>query len=159
MALFVLLLAISPCIKAQQPRPRLEPDGDSGAPSISDDGTLVAFESRASNFALGDQKDTWDVFLYERETGVVTRISDDDPRAARVPQISGDGRWIAYLQEQPGRALVYHGDVNAGTEHPWQVVLHDRKNASRQLLGEACPTEERSYGPEPVSISRDGGQI
>src|SRR5687768_16337309 len=98
----VVLLAGATSAWVEEPTsPALEPNGGSGAPSASDDGKLVVFESRASNFVAGDQKRTWDIFLYERLTGNVIRISDDGPIAARAPQISGDGRWIAFLQAQP----------------------------------------------------------
>jgi Tol biopolymer transport system component len=40
-----------------------EADGDSSHPSISDDGTLVAYESNASNLVPGDSNRATDIFL------------------------------------------------------------------------------------------------
>lgn len=152
-----LLGALGTFAAAQQPGPAaLEPNGDSGSPSVSDDGKFVVFESCASNFVDGDQRDTWDVFLLERATGKVSRVSDDAPLPARSPMISGDGRWIIYFQADPARATV-PGTYRA-TEHPWRVALFDRQEGAVRWLGEAEPTYE-DRAPSQATISRDGRHV
>jgi hypothetical protein len=159
MRLLTCLFAIYGSVLAQQQTtPSLEPNGDSLSPSISDDGKLVVFESRASNFVAGDRKDTWDVFLHERENGKTTRISDGTA-GARSPQISGDGRWIVYLQVLPSRAVTPGTNEWSSTEHPWRVALYDRENASVKWIGDGVPTYERTETPRSASISRDGGRL
>ena len=51
--------------------------GDSELPSISADGRFVAFQSDASHLlsAAIDTNDKTDVFVYDRTTGVVERVS------------------------------------------------------------------------------------
>src|SRR5262249_33256553 len=47
----------------------LEADRNSGAPSISADGRLVVFESKATNLVAGDANKKQDVFVHDRQTG------------------------------------------------------------------------------------------
>lgn len=112
----------------------------SGAPSISGDGRYVAFESQASLVA-GDTNDDQDyplngqdVYLADRVTKQVTRVSRYNPRPAelplssRGPSISADGRRVAFESEAPIRrpdadntSDVFLFDVTTGTA---QVVSH-----------------------------------
>ncbi|HEY5627973.1 MAG TPA: choice-of-anchor D domain-containing protein [Candidatus Limnocylindrales bacterium] len=78
------------------------PQGTSGQPSISDDGTLVAFTSAAANFLGGQGAGTYEV--YRRDIGagqtVLVSVMDDGTpmTAASVqPNISRDGRMVAYV--------------------------------------------------------------
>ena len=76
-----------------------ESNGHSGFPSISGDGSVVAFASLASDLVAGDTNGVFDVF--SRTSGVTTRTSlstagteanvDSD-----LPAISQDGRHIAF---------------------------------------------------------------
>src|SRR5690606_2126271 len=50
-------------------------NGDSIDPVISGDGQVVAFTSAASNLVAGDTNGVADVFVLDRETGVLTRAS------------------------------------------------------------------------------------
>jgi Tol biopolymer transport system component len=94
-------------------------NGDSDAPSISDDGRYVAFESTASNLVPHDtngrcyskQFDSpcLDVFVHDRRTGKTIRASlDGDARqfldVTHHPMISGNGRFVVFELQQ-GRAL------------------------------------------------------
>src|SRR5690349_6106702 len=158
MTLSTAWLALIPWIAAQQGGAlAFEPDGDSGSPSVSDDGELVVFASRASNFVVDDEKDTWDVFLHERSTGRVTRISDRGNLPARSPRISGDGRWIVYYQAQPARATA-NGSWHS-TEVPWSVVLVEREHRWARVLGDATPTTEDWDPAAAPSIARDGRRV
>src|SRR5262249_5823693 len=75
----------------------------SQAPSISDDGQRVAFESYASNLADGDADPTIDIHvrdigattttLVSRANGPVGAKGDD---ASESPAISGDGGSVAF---------------------------------------------------------------
>jgi Tol biopolymer transport system component len=117
------------------------------------------FESRASNFAPGDQKGSWDVFLFERESGALTRISDESELAARSPQISGDGRWIVFLQSEPATARASYERDWSDTSIPWRVGLHDRSNGSLKWLEYSKPTHQLDSQPHAASISRDGARV
>ena len=81
-------------------------DGHSGKPSISRDGRLVVFSSQAD--LLDPQAGTVDsaVFLLDRSTGVIDRLSPGDDNCDR-PALSGDGNYLAmWCASQDGFKLL-----------------------------------------------------
>ncbi len=110
----------------------------STAPSISDDGRYVAFESDATNLVgvSNDTNGSTDVFVHDRDTdgdgiydelGEVSavRVSVDSTGAEGIGgdssscSISGDGRYVAF--ESSATNLVA-GDTNGSTD----IFVHDR---------------------------------
>lgn len=78
-----------------------EPDGDSASASMSADGRFVVFLSDASNLVAGDTNATFDVFVWQRETGVVERASvatsgAEGSLSSWFPSISADGRFVTF---------------------------------------------------------------
>ncbi len=76
-------------------------DGDSSAPSISTDGTLVTFESNAADLTNNDTEGQLDIFLRNRSTATTLRISQNTIQAGGTSSsfrasISTDGRYIAF---------------------------------------------------------------
>lgn len=81
-----------------------EANGPSRQPSISGDGRYVAFESLANNLIPNDSNGFADVFLYDRETSTVQRISvgpngEQGNEHSREPRISSYGLRIAFISE------------------------------------------------------------
>ncbi len=87
------------------------PDGAAGnenawLPSISDDGQLIAFVSLATNLGSDDPKGWPDIFLYNRQTTTLNRVtvrvtqSDNPFPQFPVPYISGDGSTIAFATDE-----------------------------------------------------------
>jgi Tol biopolymer transport system component len=76
-------------------------NGDSAFPDISADGRFVAFESAAGNFVSGDTNGNFDIFVKDRQTGAITRVSTS-PTGGQAnsnsftPSISADGRFVAF---------------------------------------------------------------
>jgi len=75
--------------------------GDSFFSSVSDDGTRVVFQSSAANLVPGDTNTTTDVFLFDRTTGQVSRISTSQAGVqgnglSQSPRISGNGRFVSF---------------------------------------------------------------
>jgi hypothetical protein len=76
-------------------------NGDSAFPDISADGRFVAFESAASNFVAGDTNGNFDIFVKDRQTGAISRVSTS-PSGGQAnsnsftPSISADGRFVAF---------------------------------------------------------------
>ncbi len=77
-------------------------NGASRAPQISGDGRWVVFESDATNLVPGDTNGVTDIFLFDRQAGVLSRISlstggaqADQP--ATAPSISDDGQVVAFV--------------------------------------------------------------
>jgi Tol biopolymer transport system component len=76
---------------------------DSRAPSLSDDGRYVAFDSTATNLVEGDTNQADDVFVRDRLAGITIRVSIDTSgnqagvaQNSRQASISADGRSVAF---------------------------------------------------------------
>lgn len=83
-------------------------NGDSQTPSISGDGRLIVFNSKASNLVEKDTNEISDAFLYNRETQTLLgrvslnyqnkeAVGGDD--RFRTTKISRDGNWITFTNE------------------------------------------------------------
>src|SRR5262249_55118667 len=89
-------------------------DGESFRPAISADGTVVVFESRATNLIAGDSNAAADVFVHDRATGATTRVSvasdgTGGDRTSYLAGISGDARIVAFTSEATN---LVPGDTN-----------------------------------------------
>ncbi len=76
-------------------------DGPSGHPRISSDGRWVAFDSAATNLVAGDTNGASDVFLLDRQTGTLTRVSVSSTGGqgeldSLLPSLSDDGAVVAF---------------------------------------------------------------
>jgi hypothetical protein len=91
-------------------------DLNSYTPSVSADGRYVAFVATATNLVTGDNNNAPDVFVYDRQSGTIERVSDSgaegDSNSYSV-SISSDGRYIAF--ESSATNLVT-GDTNGVTD-------------------------------------------
>jgi Tol biopolymer transport system component len=91
-------------------------DSFSGFPALSADGRFVAFESLATNLVPGDTNGVFDVFVHDRRTGAVRRVSVSTSGAqgnassqTNAPAISAEGRIIAFSS---GASNLVPGDTN-----------------------------------------------
>ena len=78
-----------------------EGNDSSWSSSISADGRYVAFSSFASNLVPDDTNGKWDVFVYDRQTNTIERVSvaSDGTQGngnSYSPSISADGRYVAF---------------------------------------------------------------
>jgi Tol biopolymer transport system component len=78
-------------------------------PTISDDGRIVAFNSKATDIARGerDLDENDDVFVWNADSGVISRLTRGTGRpafGAIYPVVSGDGRTVAFNSGDPGLA-------------------------------------------------------
>ncbi|HUV95170.1 MAG TPA: peptidoglycan DD-metalloendopeptidase family protein [Anaerolineae bacterium] len=99
-------------------------------PSISADGRVVAFRSRASNLVGGDTNNTWDVFVHDRQTHQTIRVSvaSDGMQGNGLstwPSISPDGRYVGFGSLASN---LVSGDANNhcgnGTDNCQDVFVH-----------------------------------
>jgi Tol biopolymer transport system component len=79
----------------------IEGNKNSTNPSISFDGRFIAFESNASNLVPNDTNDKIDIFVFDRYTKKIERVSiaNDGTQSNEncyEPSISSDGRYIAF---------------------------------------------------------------
>lgn len=103
-------------------------NGASGDPAISGDGRYVAFISQAGNLVAGDTNGVGDIFVTDRTTGTVSRVSlrnngGEGNGLSSHAAISRDGRYVAFTSsatnlvssDTNGVSDVYVRDRQAGT--------------------------------------------
>jgi Tol biopolymer transport system component len=99
---------------------------DSGAPSISANGNLIAFESLATDLVADDTNGHYDVFVRDLKAGTTTRVSVSSAGAqatggdSRNAFISANGRFVAFASEAVDLVT---GDSNALKD----IFVHDLK--------------------------------
>lgn len=97
-------------------------EGNAGSshPSLSEDGTRLAFYSFASNLVASDTNGLWDIFVYDTTLGT-TLVSYTNGGGVRnggiestsrvvTPTISGNGRYVAYSTTASNVVAVDTGD-------------------------------------------------
>jgi len=117
-----------------------EANGSSALSSISADGRYVAFISTASNLVPGDSNGQMDVFVKDRKTGKVKRVSVRSNGAqgnagGTDPVISPDGRQVVFSSSSTN---LVPNDSNGADD----VFIHTLKNKKTKR----------------VSVSSDGAQ-
>lgn len=131
--------------------------GFSQIPSISDDGTLVAFESSASDLVNSDGNFATDVFVRDLNGGSTTRVSVDDMGTegndgSNSASISGDGLFVAFASQADN--LI--GADNNGVR---DVFVHEIAVAETSRVSvDSAGTEATAMSGVPA-ISGDGNLI
>jgi Tol biopolymer transport system component len=131
-----------------------EGNDDSFSPSLSADGRYVAFDSRASNLVQGDNNDTRDIFVYDRQERRIERISvndegDEGNGISDSPVLSADGRFITFESEASN---LVPGDNNDTRD----IFVYDRQERQIERVSVNDAGEEAiSFSGSP-SLSADG---
>lgn len=140
-------------------RASVAPDGTEGdalsnVSAISGDGRYVAFDSSASNLVPGDAHDGADVFVKDRDTGAVERVSmATDGSQGNVggadPSISADGRLVAFISASTN---LVPGDTTPAAD----IFVHDRATGrTRRVSVTSDGTQGNDISFQPM-ISADG---
>jgi Tol biopolymer transport system component len=132
-------------------------NGQGQAPSISADGRYLAFLSTSSNIVAGDGNGQSDVFVRDRVTGAVERVSVDsngnEGNGYSVnPSISADGRYVAFWS---AASNLVAGDTNNVED----IFVHDRQTGATERVSVSSAgvqANDRCYSP---SISGDGRYV
>ena len=132
-------------------------DGNSGRPSVSADGRYVAFYSAASNLVRGDTNHQTDVFVYDRQTETIERVSVGSDNlqaneASSAPSISADGRFVAF---QSLASNLVAGDTNDA----YDVFVFDRQTDAVQRVSPASDGSNANGASSRPSISADGRYV
>ncbi|HXG47070.1 MAG TPA: hypothetical protein VNO52_05560, partial [Methylomirabilota bacterium] len=137
------------------------PDGTNAAgrthrPSISRDGRYVTFQSGAADLVANDTNDREDVFLLDRQTRSLSRISAGPGpvqwgRESGWPKISADGRHVVF-------ASLAGASVIADTNDTWDVFLRDVDSGAVQCLSQVAGRTANDESNDP-EISADGGSV
>ncbi|MEI7056350.1 M36 family metallopeptidase [Nocardioides sp. CCNWLW239] len=134
-----------------------EGNRDSSGPSVSSDGRYVAFYSPSSVLVPGDGNGTRDVFVTDRTTGEVERVSvasdgTEGNGTSTLVSLSADGRYAAY--DSLASNLVA-GDGNDTTD----IFLRDREAGTTERVSVASDgTEGNAHSDRPV-VSADGRYV
>ncbi len=109
--------------------------GASRQPSASADGRFVAFSSTATTLVAGDGNGSADIFVKDRQTGAVTRVSvrtggTEATGDSVAPDISADGRYVTFvsaaaLTVDDTNLNACSGAAVSGPSCP-DVFVHDR---------------------------------
>ncbi len=139
----------------------VEGDGPSFGPTISPDARFVTFASWASNLVPGDTNATRDVFLLDRATGQLERVSVSTA-GAEGDGMSGGGQLLSYVTAD-GRFVVFGSDattlVPGDVNNAMDVFLRDRTAGTtvRLVLGQGGqPTNDAT---DVTSMTPDGRWI
>jgi Tol biopolymer transport system component len=129
-------------------------DGESFPGSISPDGRYVSFDSFATNLVPGDTNWAEDVFVADRVTGTLERVSlSSSGQPANFDcdwsSVSADGRYVAFNSYATNLVT---GDNN-GT---WDVFVRDRQLATTTLVNVNQAGSVPAAGAYRISISDDG---
>lgn len=137
-----------------------EPDGASLQPSISSDGRLVAFASAATNLVAGDSNGRLDVFVKDRVSGAVRKVSGgvtgQGNGDATTPSLSNDGRHISFASTATN---LVPGDTNGKPD----VFVVDLLTGRTELVSVSSRGAQQNDAVIPpfaqVSDVTDGGRF
>lgn len=133
----------------------VEANGHSYVASISDDGRYVEFYSLATNLVLGDTNGKNDIFVYDRDTDTVERVSvsssgvEGDGNAQQDGAISSTGRYVVFASDATNLVV---GDTNAATD----VFVRDRDTDTTERVSLGALGVEGNGSSAFPDISADG---
>ncbi len=133
----------------------IQANGNSEAPSISLDGSIVAFISEATNLVPGDTNDAQDAFVHDLDTGLTERVSvassgiqgDDD---AFTLSLSSNGSFVALGSFATNLVA---GDTNDVID----VFVRDRDTGTTERVSIATAgtqANDESFSPAISSTGR-----
>lgn len=136
------------------------PSGDSRQPSISSDGSMVAFTSDAGDSLLNEDTGNGNqVYLRDIAANRMERISvslgaGPPNGTAEAPSISADGRYVAF--ESGSTNLVA---ATAAYRSAYHVYRRDRASGTTELVSVDAGGSPAAGGGAQASISRDGRMV
>ena len=135
-------------------------DGETGAAAISADGRWVAFADSSSNLVPGDTNGTFDVFLLDRTSSTIERVSvgpggtQSNGQSAQygTVAVSDDGRFVAF--ESSGADLV-PGDTNGVVD----VFVRDRVAGVTERVSVATDGTQADLPSRNPAMTPDGRYV
>lgn len=128
--------------------------GPAQGPSMSANGSLMAFCSAASNWVDNDSNGTKDVFLMNMASGAVSLVSSDASGVQGNGEscdasISGNGRYVAFRTKA----------ANLGGTAVWQVVRKDLQTGQIERLSQGSSGAPANSDVGRPSISFNGQRV
>ena len=128
-----------------------DPWDDSDFPSISADGNLICFTTRAGNLVPGDNQHTVDAFVRDVSAGTTRRASltsTGSPVTCVMATISEDGRYVCFTST---------GNVVPPNQSGWQdAYVRDLLMNSSSRISEALGGGRGNDVTSSVSLSANG---
>jgi hypothetical protein len=126
----------------------------SGLPSISSDGTLIAFHSSANNLVPGDVNNAWDIFVHDTTSGLTELISQSSTgvqgnSGSSVASISDDGNWVAFKSQANNLSP-------DDTDNLYDIFLRDRLSGETTLISAASNSGATKQDSEDPTVNGDG---
>lgn len=127
--------------------------------TISDNGQFVAFWSMSSNLVPGDTNSGADVFVYNRQTDTIERVSVNNAGIqgtngnSDFPHISADGRYVAFTSNQIG---LVSGDTNTNFT---DAFIYDRQTDTIKRISENAQGVEANNYSVVTSMSANGRYV
>ena len=131
--------------------------GESLYPSISEDGRWIAFSSDAPDLVDDDTNAAQDVFVFDRQSGLVSRVSmgwdgSEGNGDSRTPSISGDGRLVAF---RSGATNIVPGSMTVSKS----IYVCDRQTGDNELVSERWDGSQESGGSYYPYIAANGRHV
>ena len=132
--------------------------GTNGKPSLSSDGRYVAFSSSASNLVPDDTNGVSDVFVVDRQTQTIERVSlaadgtSPGNGYSNSPSISNDGRYVAFTS---AASNLVPDDTNGWAD----VFVCDRQAHTIERVNVADDGTQANGLSGPGQISSDGRYV
>jgi uncharacterized repeat protein (TIGR01451 family) len=131
--------------------------GFMSSPAISADGRYVAFTSWASNLVANDTNGWDDIFVHDRWTGQITRVSVDSAgNQGNYPSgfasISAAGRYVAFMSFASNLVA---GDTNGAKD----IFVHDRTTGQTTRVSVDSAGNQGSLESRYPAISADGRYV
>lgn len=126
----------------------------SGGPKVSENGRYVAYYSYANNLVENDTNDVYDIFVYDRETGLTERVSvaSDGTQAngeSLWPAISADGRYVSFGSRASNL-------VENDTNGVYDTFVHDRETGRTERVSISSEGVQGNSISGSCSLSADG---
>ena len=177
--ILTILLGSSGSVLAKRPKPPPEPEpvpvpvgtteivslasdgspgnGNSHSQDMTPEGRYVVFSSSSSNLVPGDTNAESDIFVHDRTTGIIERISvaSDGTQAddwSYGASISEDGRYVAFYS--------YANNLVPGEQTYFsQVYVHDRVNGVTERVSISTDGTLANASSSYTAINADGRYV
>lgn len=136
-----------------------KPDGNaangySASPALSADGRYAVFDSESPDLVSGDNNNRWDIFVRDRQSGQITRVSvgaagTQATDNSRRPSLSADGRYLAYESAAPNLVA---GDTNGAID----VFVRDLQSLPSLRANTSGAGTHANAASGEAGLSRDG---
>jgi hypothetical protein len=129
-------------------------DSSSSTPTISSDGTKIAFLSNADNLVANDTNQASDIFVYNTTTSTMSRVSTDSGNnqvlgASYSPALAAGGGYVAFVSDS---ANLISNDTNNIAD----VFLKNLSTGSVQRLSVSTAGLQADGKSGRIAIDSDG---